>query len=183
MSILRKTLTTAALIASLGTAGAAHADAVTHWNEIAVRAATIGRPGPPGLIDLAVVQAAVHDAVSRLRDEHSDPVLVVDAVFGAFSDGGAGHLISWLASTDNMDALEPLFATVTKAVRDLSKDAPNASKARSTLVRQNALALLSAALGNALIGPHLHSALGLPPGSLNKLSARELVNRAAVKRQ
>lgn len=125
---------------------------------------------------------AVHNAVSRLRDDQSDPVPVVNAVFDAFSDGGAGHLISWLASTDNMDALEPLFTTVAKAVRDLSKDAPNGSKGRSTLVRQNALALLSAALGNALIGPRLHSALGLPAGSLNKLSAKELVNRAYARK-
>jgi hypothetical protein len=113
-----------------------------------------------------------------MRDEQADQLAVVNAVFDAFSDGGAGHLISWLASTDNMDALEPLFSTVAKAVRDLSRDAPDGNRGRSALVRQNALSLLSAALGNALIGPQLHSALGLAPHSLNKLSAKELVNRA-----
>jgi TetR/AcrR family transcriptional regulator, repressor for neighboring sulfatase len=125
---------------------------------------------------------AVHNAVTRMRDDQTDQGAVVDAVFGAFSDGGAGHLISWLASTDNMDALEPLFTTVAKAVRDLSRDAPNGNRGRSTLVRQNALSLLSTALGNALIGERLHSALGLAPGSLNKLSAKELVNRARARK-
>ena len=72
----------------------------------------------------------------------------------------------------------PGVAEVGALVRDLSKDGPNGARGRSTLVRQNALALLSAALGNALIGPRLHAALGLPPGSLSKLSAKELVNRA-----
>lgn len=41
----------------------AFADAVTTWNEITLRAVTAGRPGPGGLLDIAVVQAAVHDAV------------------------------------------------------------------------------------------------------------------------
>jgi hypothetical protein len=47
----------------LGSVQPASADAVTDWNEIAVTAVTAGRPGPPGLLDLALVQAAVHDAV------------------------------------------------------------------------------------------------------------------------
>ena len=64
----------------------------------------------------------VHSAVARLRDEKADPIDVVNAVFEAFSDGGAGQLISWLASTDNMDALKPLFKTIGKAVRELSAD-------------------------------------------------------------
>jgi AcrR family transcriptional regulator len=126
---------------------------------------------------------AVHEAVTRMRDDQADPGAVVDAVFGAFSDGGAGHLISWLASTDNMDALEPLFTTVAKAVRELSREGTaNGGKGRATLVRQNALSLLSTALGNALIGQRLHAALGLPPDSLNKLSAKELVNRALARK-
>ena len=37
----------------------AYADAVTDWNEIAVSAATTGRPGPPGIVDIALVQVAV----------------------------------------------------------------------------------------------------------------------------
>lgn len=45
----------------------ARADAVTDWNEIAVVAVTAGRPGPVGVVDLALVQAAVHDAVQALE--------------------------------------------------------------------------------------------------------------------
>ena len=67
-------------------------------------------------------------------------------------------------------------------MRELSRDAPNGGKGRSLLVRQNALSLLSTALGNALIGPRLHAALGLPPGSLSKLAAKELVNRANARK-
>lgn len=46
-----------------------HADTVTDWNEIAVKAAAAGRPGPPGLLDLALVHAAAHDAVQAIEGE------------------------------------------------------------------------------------------------------------------
>ena len=48
----------------------AHADAVTDWNEIAVAAATSGRPGPPGIVDIALVQVAVHDAVQAIEGRY-----------------------------------------------------------------------------------------------------------------
>lgn len=48
-------------------AGTAQADPVTQWNEIAAAAVAVGRAGPPGLLDLALVHAAVHDAVQSLE--------------------------------------------------------------------------------------------------------------------
>jgi hypothetical protein len=43
------------------------ADAVTDWNATAVAAVTLGRPGGPGAVDMALVQAAVHDAVQAIE--------------------------------------------------------------------------------------------------------------------
>ena len=48
------------------------AGVVTDWNAIALRCTQGGptppnRPGPPGLLDIAVVQAAVHDAVQAIE--------------------------------------------------------------------------------------------------------------------
>lgn len=48
----------------------AMADAVIDWNDIAVVAVTAGRPGPVGVVDLALVQAAVHDAVQALEHRY-----------------------------------------------------------------------------------------------------------------
>jgi TetR/AcrR family transcriptional regulator, repressor for neighboring sulfatase len=121
---------------------------------------------------------AVQSAVAQLRNENADPVDVVDAVFDAFNDTGAGRLISWLASTNNMAALEPWFEKVAKAVRELAKGAPKPGEQRQSSVKQTALVLLSTALGNALIGDRLHAAVGLPKGTLNELSAKDLVRRA-----
>lgn len=64
-----------AVCASLGWASPVHADAVTYWNEVTLRAATAGRPGPPGLLDVALSQAAVHDAVQAFEGRF-EPYLV-----------------------------------------------------------------------------------------------------------
>lgn len=53
----------AAALAAIAWSGAAAADAVTDWNDIANNAVAAGRPGPIGIQDLAVVQLAVHDAI------------------------------------------------------------------------------------------------------------------------
>ena len=45
----------------------AFADVVTDWNEIAAASVALGRPGPIGQVDLALVQAAVHDAVQAIE--------------------------------------------------------------------------------------------------------------------
>jgi hypothetical protein len=56
----------------------AQADPVTHWNGVTLTAVTTGRAGPPGLFDIALVQAAVHDAVQVIEGDfqpyyYSDP--------------------------------------------------------------------------------------------------------------
>ena len=56
-------------LAALSWSPVARADAVLDWNAIAVNTiatATPPRPGPVGFLDLAVVQAAVYDAVQAI---------------------------------------------------------------------------------------------------------------------
>jgi hypothetical protein len=52
---------------SLGVAGPAHADAVTDWNAKTMSCAAVNRAGVPGLLDVAIIQAAVHDAVQAIQ--------------------------------------------------------------------------------------------------------------------
>jgi hypothetical protein len=72
MNSFKKTLFVCALLIGgfFATAPQAHADAVTDWNEIAVAAAVTGRPGPPGIVDIALVQVAVHDAVQAIEGRY-----------------------------------------------------------------------------------------------------------------
>jgi hypothetical protein len=60
-------LTSLIVCGLLGWAGPAGADAVTDWNAITVQAVVAAaRPGPTGILDIALVQAAVHDAVQSI---------------------------------------------------------------------------------------------------------------------
>jgi hypothetical protein len=52
--------------------GSVSADAVTEWNEITMAAVTASRPGPAGMLDVALVQVAVHDAVQAI-DRRYEP--------------------------------------------------------------------------------------------------------------
>jgi hypothetical protein len=52
---------------SLSAAAPAYADAVTYWNDVTVQAVTVGRPGGAGFLDVALVQAAMHDAVQAIE--------------------------------------------------------------------------------------------------------------------
>lgn len=83
-----KRLSVARVVAMLvcalaGWASDARADAVTYWNEIAVRAVTIGRPSPVGFLDLALVQAAVHDAVQAFERRYEAYHAAIDGATGS----------------------------------------------------------------------------------------------------
>ena len=67
-----KVLTATSVCVLAHWAGSACADAVTDWNEITVAAVTVGRPGPIGSLDIALVQLAVHDAVQAI-DRRFEP--------------------------------------------------------------------------------------------------------------
>jgi hypothetical protein len=78
MNTLSRSLAALAICATLAISAPAYADAVNYWNEVTLSAVSAGRPGPPGLFDIALVQAAVHDAVQTIEGRYepyhfSDP--------------------------------------------------------------------------------------------------------------
>ncbi|HEY0788721.1 MAG TPA: vanadium-dependent haloperoxidase [Thermoanaerobaculia bacterium] len=65
------------MLSAIGAATAV-ANPVVYWNEVTMQAMTAGRPGPPGLLDAAIVHAAMHDAVQAIEGDYepyffSDP--------------------------------------------------------------------------------------------------------------
>ena len=52
---------------SLSWTTSARADAVTYWNDVTVQLVAQDRPGGQGFLDVALVQAAVHDAVQAIH--------------------------------------------------------------------------------------------------------------------
>lgn len=78
-TLLRRTVLVAVLVSGVLCPTQVRADAVTDWNEIAVQAVFSNvppRPGPSTLLDLAMVQAAVYDAVEAI-DKRFKPYHVV----------------------------------------------------------------------------------------------------------
>ena len=75
--LLRKNMMALIVCGILGAASPAYADAVTDWNAITVDAVNVGRPGPGpiGVVDIALVQVAVHDAVQAI-ERRFEPYLV-----------------------------------------------------------------------------------------------------------
>lgn len=82
MKILRN-LTCGAVLAAAAWAGAASADAVHDWNDIANAAVAAGRPGPIGVQDLALVQLAVHDTAQSFEQRFEPYYTKVDEVKGS----------------------------------------------------------------------------------------------------
>ena len=59
------------LLVVLATPTTAGADVVTDWNAITVQATLTGnRPGPSGVIDIAIVHAAIYDAVQAIEKRY-----------------------------------------------------------------------------------------------------------------
>ena len=57
----------ALLTAQVTNASPVAPNAVADWNEIAMSAITAQRPGPQGMLDVALVHIAVHDAVQSIE--------------------------------------------------------------------------------------------------------------------
>jgi hypothetical protein len=70
-------------IASLGVT-IARADVVTDWNAIAAQATVTGaRPGPTGVIDIAMVHLAIYDAVQAIEGQYEPYAIVIPNASGS----------------------------------------------------------------------------------------------------
>jgi len=97
----------------LGGAGPACADAVVDWNQITVDAVTVGRPGPIGLVDIALVHIAVHDAVQAIEGRFEPYHFEVDRAYGRRSAAVAAAAHDVLVGMYPAQAatLDPLYYT------------------------------------------------------------------------
>jgi hypothetical protein len=66
----------------------AHADAVSDWHALAVQCIPTHRAGPPSMLDLALVQLAVHDAVQAIERDYA-PYLAKPPATGQESPAAA----------------------------------------------------------------------------------------------
>ena len=116
------------------------------------------------------ITARIGDTAKRARAGEADPREVVDLTFDAFAQG-AGAMASWMILSGNHDALDPVLAAIHRLVDDLAEDEIE----QATHIREETLRLVLVALGDALLGPAMAKALGLPRETARGLATSALV--------
>ena len=101
------------------------------------------------------VTGSIAEAVERARSGETDVREVVDGTFDAFDREGAGALAAWMILSGNRDALDPILNSIRGLVAQLRVGHEEHHVPESTLW------LVLAALGDALLGEPITSALGL----------------------
>jgi len=111
-----------ALLGALATSGPVQASVVTDWNaitlicvqgQVAPVAIPANRAGPPGLLDTALVQAAVHDAVQANQGRFEAYRYENPALRGVGSAEAAAAAAAYGVLVGMYSAANPCLATVT----------------------------------------------------------------------
>lgn len=100
---------------------------------------------------------------------------IVDLTFDTFSRDGAAALTSWMIMTGNEDALDPIVESIHALIDHISPDAHE-----KRLLHEDTLALVLMALGDALMGEPLTSALSLARDTSRALAAELIESRIAA---
>lgn len=148
--------------------GRTHANLLHHFGSAA------GLQGALARSIAESVTASIAETVERARAGDADARDIVDSTFDVFDREGAGPLAAWMILTGNRDALNPILDSIRDLVAQLTVGHEDHHVAESTL------ALVLSAVGNALLGPPIARALGLPADSARELAAERLRERLAA---
>ncbi len=117
--------------------------------------------------------AQVCDSIAELvfanRDKEPDPKRVVDMVFDAFDEKGAGALATWMILSGNDNALDPVIDSIHDLIDEIGEGHEDRSMHEDTLM------LVLMAMGDALLGAPMAKALGLPRDSARGLAVKQLL--------
>lgn len=154
-------VTLAAVAAEIGVT---HANLIHHFGSAAgLQSALMGSM-------VADLKGALDDAIARLRTDEGAPLELVNAVFDAFSTGGAGRLAAWIALSGDLSHLEPVRAAVQDLVEAICDKMGDDGQARER-IGSAVLFIALSAFGEALIGPPLRNMLDQPDDAGRKVVA------------
>ena len=155
------------LKAVAGRIGRTHANLLHHFGSAeGLQKALIARMA-------AAITGTIRDAVLRARQQGQESREVVDLVFDAFGENGAGALASWMILSGNEDALDPILTAIHDLVDELAEGHANDQRP----LREETLQLVLMALGDALLGGPMARALALPREKARELAFESLVMR------
>lgn len=120
------------------------------------------------------ITAQIGAAAKRARVGEADPREVVDLTFDAFAHG-AGEMATWMILSGNHDALDPVLNAIHRLVDELAEDEDSGK-----LIYEDTLQLVLMAMGDALLGKAMASALGLPPEAARTIATRALIASRSV---
>ena len=144
--------------------GVTHANLIHHFGSAAgLQSALMGSM-------VADLNQALDTAVTRLRTDEGAPLELVNAVFDAFAEGGAGRLAAWIALSGDLSHLEPVRAAVGDLVKAIAEKMGDDGEARER-IGSAVLFIALSAFGEALIGPPLRDMLDQPDDAGRKVVA------------
>ncbi len=117
----------------------------------------------------AQVCDSIADIIIENRDGPPDPERVVNMVFDAFNQQGAGALATWMILSGNEDALDPVI----DAIHDLVDEIGEGHEDQQ--MHEDTLHLVLMAMGDALLGEPLAKSLGLPATAARGIAVRVLL--------
>lgn len=118
---------------------------------------------------VCLIQEARADGQAPTEDK---PRQVVDLAFDAFDKSGAGALASWMILSGNEDALDPILEVIHGLVDQIAAVEGEES---GVALREDTLALVLMAMGDALLGEQLARSLDLPRGAAREIALRQLI--------
>lgn len=159
----------AVTLANVGKAiGMTHANVIHHFGSAAeLQSALMGSM----VGDLA---GAIDEAVAHVRSDAAAPRQLVDIVFDAFENGGAGMLAAWMALSQEISHLEPVSEAVQGLVRAIEERAQIEGEAAHRRVTAAVLLIALCGFGDSVIGPQLREMLGRDAESARRITARLL---------
>lgn len=144
--------------------GVTHANLIHHFGSAAgLQSALMGSM-------VADLGQALETAVTRLRTDDGAPMELINAVFDAFAEGGAGRLAAWIALSGDLTHLEPVRDAVNNLVNAIAEKMGDDGEARER-IGSAVLFIALSAFGEALIGPPLRAMLDQPDDAGRKVVA------------
>lgn len=118
--------------------------------------------------------SALDAAVVELRSDAGAPRTLIDAVFDAFDQGGAGRLAAWIALSGDLQHLEPVRAAVQDLVQAICDKFAAEGEQTQARVTSAVLFIALCAFGDAVIGAPLRDMLDRDDDAARKIVARLL---------
>ena len=143
--------------------GRTHANLLHHFGSVAgLHAALAG--------DIAVsVAGSITGSIGRMRRGEARLRDVIEEMFDAFIEQGAGELIAWVVLTRQREALEPIVEAIGQVIRDIS--GPDEVRP----LDEATLGLVLLAVGDSLAGSEVARACGLPRSAARDIAVRQVI--------